>query len=141
MPEHTGDAARTSTRSGPGRLLVAVYAVLAVSATCRALVQLLSKGDEAPLAYGLSLLAGLVYCVATLALARGGEWWRRIAWATISAELVGVLAVGLLSLADEDLFPDDTVWSRFGQGYGFVPLVLPVLGLLWLQRTGEERRS
>jgi hypothetical protein len=118
-----------------------VYAVLAVSATCRALVQLLSKGDEAPLAYALSLLAGVVYCAATVALARGGELWRRIAWTTISAELVGVLAVGLLSLADEELFPDDTVWSRFGQGYGFVPLVLPVLGLLWLRRTGTQRRS
>jgi hypothetical protein len=31
--------------------------------------------------------------------------------------------------------PDETVWSSFGAGYGYVPLVLPVLGLLWLRRT------
>lgn len=134
MPEPIAVGGSPSTRSGPGRLLIAVYAVLAVSATCRALVQLLSKGGEAPVAYALSLVAGLIYLVATVALARGGQRWRRVAWITISVELLGVLAVGMLSLAGTELFPDDTVWSRFGQGYGFVPLVLPVVGLLWLRR-------
>ena len=32
-------------------------------------------------------------------------------------------------------FPDATVWSQYGLGYGFVPLVLPVVGLWWLRRT------
>jgi hypothetical protein len=32
-------------------------------------------------------------------------------------------------------FPDQTVWSLYGVGYGFVPLVLPVLGLLRLRAT------
>jgi hypothetical protein len=130
----------TRTGSGPGRLLVAVYAVLALSATARALVQLLTKGDEAPVAYVLSLLAGIVYGVATVALARRGSRARQVAWLTIGTELAGVLVVGALSLADPALFPDDTVWSRFGQGYGFVPLVLPVLGLLWLWRSGRAVR-
>lgn len=137
MPEPTAAA---PTGSGPGRLLIAVYAVLAVSATCRALVQLVGKGSEAPVAYTLSLVAGIIYVVATLALARSGERARRIAWLTIGTELVGVLVVGLLSLVDAGLFPDDTVWSRFGQGYGFIPLVLPVLGLLWLRRTSSVTR-
>ena len=128
------------TGSGPGRLLVAVYAVLALSATARALVQLLTKGDEAPVAYALSLLAGIVYVVATVALARSGSRARQVAWLTIGTELAGVLVVGALSLADLALFPDDTVWSRFGQGYGFVPLVLPLLGLLWLWRSGRPGR-
>jgi len=129
------DPQRASTRTGAGRLLIAVYAVLAISASCRALVQLLTKGQEAPVAYSLSLLAGVVYVVATVALARSSARARRWAWVTISVELAGVVGVGLLSLVDAQLFPDDTVWSRFGQGYGFVPLVLPVLGLLWLRRT------
>jgi hypothetical protein len=130
----------TRTGSGPGRLLVAVYAVLALSATARALVQLLTKGDEAPVAYALSLLAGVIYVVATAALARSGPRARQVAWLTIGIELAGVLVVGALSLADPGLFPDDTVWSRFGQGYGFVPLVLPLLGLLWLWRSGRPGR-
>ena len=60
---------------------------------------------------------------------------RRIALAACTVELVGVLAVGAASLVVPDAFPDATVWSFFGIGYGFVPLALPVLGLTWLRRT------
>ena len=131
-PVETPDAARTR---GPGRLLVAVYAVFAVAATSRAAVQIATKFDEAPLAYLLSALAGVVYVVATVALARPGQAWRRVALATVSFELAGVLAVGTLSVLDRADFPDATVWSVYGEGYGFVPLVLPVIGLYWLRRT------
>ena len=62
----------TSTRSGAGRALVAVYGVFALAATARSLVQLLTKASEAPLAYSLSALAGLVYVAATLGLAEVG---------------------------------------------------------------------
>ncbi|PJI93471.1 hypothetical protein [Luteimicrobium subarcticum] len=122
------------TRSGPGRLLVGVYGVLALAATARAGYQLATHGSEAPLAYALSLFAGVVYVVATVALWRGGAW-RPVAWAACSVELVGVLAVGTASLVDPDAFPDATVWSGFGQGYGYVPLVLPFVGLWWLWHT------
>jgi hypothetical protein len=114
---------------------VAVYGLFALAATARAGVQLATKFSEAPLAYLLSALAGLVYIVATVALARGGRTSRRIATVAIGAELVGVLVVGTLSVIDPELFPRATVWSVYGIGYGFVPLVLPVLGLLWLQHT------
>ena len=123
------------TGSGPGRLLVAVYGVLALAATARGIYQVATKLDEAPVAYLLSLAAGLVYVVATVALAKD---WRTVAWWAVSIELVGVLTVGTLSLVDVGEFPDETVWSAFGQGYGYVPLVLPFLGLLWLWRTGRS---
>ena len=121
-------------RRGLGRVLVALYALFAVAATSRAAVQIATRFAEAPLAYSLSALAALVYVVATLGLARRGPRWRAAAWAACSAELAGVLTVGTLSLADRAAFPDSTVWSAYGQGYLFVPLVLPVLGLLWLRR-------
>ena len=120
---------------GAGRVLVAVYAVFAVAATSRAAYQLSTRFDEAPLPYLLSAVAAVVYVVATVALSRSGRFWWRVALGACSFELVGVLAVGTASLVDEDAFPDATVWSQFGAGYGFVPLVLPVLGLLWLRRT------
>ena len=31
-------------------------------------------------------------------------------------------------------FPDRTVWSHYGSGYGFMPLVLPFVGLWWIHR-------
>ncbi|MCE1178572.1 MAG: hypothetical protein LWW86_06015 [Micrococcales bacterium] len=128
-----------STGAGPGRLLVAVYAVLALAATGRSVMQLVTAFDVAPVAYLLSALAALIYIVATIALARGDATSRRIAWLAITTELVGVLVVGLASYLVPQAFPDKTVWSHFGSGYGFVPLVLPVLGLWWLARSAGGR--
>lgn len=125
------------TNSGPGRVLIAVYILFAIAATSRATLQIVTKFHEAPVAYLLSAFAAVVYIVATVGLARGGRTGRRTALVCCTVELVGVLAVGATSLLDRALFPDDTVWSGFGQGYGYIPLVLPVLGLLWLRRTRE----
>ncbi len=124
-----------STKSGLGRTLVAIYAVFALSATARSGVQLATKASEAPVAYVLSALAALVYIAATLGLAEVGPAPRRMAWAAVCFELAGVLTVGTLTVLDPELFPDATVWSAFGQGYGYLPLVLPFLGLAWLVRT------
>ena len=122
------------TGRGPGRLLVGVYATFAVAASSRAGYQLATKYSEAPVPYLLSAVAAVVYVVATVALLRDQ---RRLALGCIAFELVGVLVVGALSVVDRGDFPDATVWSAFGAGYGYVPLVLPVLGLLWLRRTAR----
>jgi hypothetical protein len=122
------------TRGGPGRILVAVYAVFAVAATSRSVVQLLTKFDNAPVAYLLSGFAGVVYIAATYGLASRRRWSWYLAVIAVSIELTGVLVVGTLSVVDQSLFPDQTVWSDYGSGYGYVPLVLPVIGLWWLWR-------
>ena len=113
-------------------MLIAVYAIFALSATARAAVQIATKFSQAPLAYLLSALAGVVYIVATIALARG---MRRLAWSAVGFELLGVLVVGTFTVLVARDFPDDTVWSVYGRGYAFVPLVLPFVGLWWLWRT------
>ncbi|WP_307831894.1 hypothetical protein [Prauserella cavernicola] len=137
MPEPAAE--RPATASGPGRILVAVYAIFAVAATSRAAVQIATRFDEAPVPYLLSAFAALVYLLATFALARTGRTWWRVALAACSVELAGVLVVGLLSVFDQAAFPDAAVWSNFGMGYLFIPLVLPVIGLLWLRRTAPTR--
>jgi len=116
---------------GVGNLVIAIYAVFALSASVRALYQLFRKYDEAPLAYWLSLVAAVVYVVATFALAQGKF---ELASATLVFELVGVLTVGSLSYAVPDLFAHPSVWSYFGLGYGLIPLLLPVFGLWWIRR-------
>jgi uncharacterized membrane protein len=124
-----------ATRHGPGRILIAVYGVFALAATARAGVQIATKFSDAPIAYVLSAVAAIIYCAATFALAKATNVSRKIATTAIAIELLGVLTIGAFSYAVPDDFPDATVWSHFGQGYGFVPVVLPVLGLLWLRRT------
>jgi hypothetical protein len=129
------DEPQPSGAHGVGRVLVAVYAVFAVAATSRAAVQIFTKFDEAPVAYLLSAFAAVVYVVATISLARSGRRAHKVAVIACSTELVGVLVIGTLSLVLPEDFPDATVWSVFGRGYLFIPLVLPVLGLLWLRRS------
>jgi hypothetical protein len=130
-----------STRTGPGRLLVAVYGLFALSASARAGVQIATKFGHAPVAYLMSAFAAVVYILATATLASGSPLARRIAVVSCSVEFAGVLAVGTWSLVDPAMFPDATVWSGYGSGYGFVPLVLPVFGLLWLRRWTRRARS
>ena len=130
-----------STRTGPGRLLIAVYGLFALAATARAVVQIATKFDHAPVAYLLSAFAGVVYILATITLAVGSPAARRIAVVSCSVELIGVIAIGTWSVADPATFPDATVWSGYGSGYGFVPLVLPVFGLLWLRRWARRTDS
>ncbi|MFI2365332.1 hypothetical protein [Promicromonospora sp. NPDC019610] len=142
MPERT---AGRRTGRGFGRVLVTIYGVLAFAAIGRSSYELVVKFGEAPVAYTLSTLAAAVYVVATFALAIGTPAWRVTAWITVGIEAVGVVTIGALSLADPDVFGESTVWSGFGQGYGYVPLVLPFVGLWWLWRTSrstsEERTA
>lgn len=123
-----------AVNAGPGRVLIGLYGLFALSAGARAGYQIATRLEEAPAAYLLSALAAAIYLVAMIGLIRGGRGGRSLAMVCCAIELIGVLAVGTASLLAPDAFPQATVWSSFGRGYGFVPLVLPVLGLLWLRR-------
>ncbi len=127
-------------RHGLGRLIVAAYAIFAISATARAGYQIATMFDRAPLAYSLSAFAALVYGVATVSIAAASSTSRRVALVAVGIELVGVLVVGAATALDAAAFPDATVWSDFGAGYGFIPLVLPVVGLVYLLRSRRHPR-
>jgi hypothetical protein len=117
--------------TGPGRLLIALYGLFAVAAGSRAAVQIAGRFAEAPLAYTLSAFAAVVYGLLTVALWRG---MRGLALVSLGIELAGVLVIGTVSLLAPAAFPHDTVWSVYGKGYLFIPLVLPLVGLYWLLR-------
>jgi len=128
--------------SGVGRILVPVYGILALAAVGRSVFQIIDRFAEAPLAFSLSAVSAFVYVVATVALVARGSVWYRVAVATISFELIGVIVVGsitvfapnLIGLASNDPFGrTSTVWSSFGLGYVLIPLVLPILGLIYLR--------
>jgi hypothetical protein len=131
-----GGAVRADRKSsGFGRLIAVVYGVFSLSAGVRSLYQILTDLGAAPLPYLLSAFAAAVYVLATVALARPGARWHRVATAAVLIELCGVLGVGALSVLAPGLFPEASVWSHFGRGYGYVPLVLPLVGLVWLWRS------
>lgn len=121
--------------SGFGRLLVVIYAVFSLSATARALYQVARKFDEAPLSITLSAVSAVIYIVATIALAKKGASAWKLSLAAVSIEMAGVVLIGIFSYIRPELFPLASVWSHFGSGYGYVPLILPMIGLWWLSRT------
>lgn len=133
MSPHGPTGARASRSRGFTTVLVIVYGIFAISATARSLVQILRDFDAAPLAYSLSLLAAITYIAVTVALVRGRDGSRAALWLVV-LELVGVVCVGTVSVLAPSLFPDDTVWSVYGIGYGFIPLLLPVVALTYLMR-------
>lgn len=129
-------ARRTDPKSsGLGRVIIVVYGIFSLSAGVRSLYQILTQFDVAPLAYLLSLFSAAVYVVAAVALAKTGPGWHLIATGAVLVELIGVLGIGAMTFAAPELFADETVWSHFGQGYGYIPLLLPIVGLIWLRRT------
>jgi hypothetical protein len=125
---------------------VIIYAILAIGATSRAIYQMATVYSEARIPITLSAVSGVIYILATLALILPGRGWYRVAWITISFELLGVIVIGTLSLIDPIFagsanVADGTVWSYYGRGYVFIPVVLPILGLIWLSRrppAGDE---
>ena len=124
----------SAIHTGPGRFLTAVYGMLAFAAIGRVTYQLLLKFDEAPFAYTLSAMSAVVYILATVCLVIGSRLSHHIAVAACVFEGVGVLVIGTLSFTHPEYFAHDSVWSAYGVGYGFVPLVLPFIGLWWLRR-------
>lgn len=138
MTEAQGTDAPAETKQGRrskgiGTVLIAVYVVMALAATARSFTQIVERFDEAPLAYGLSAASAVVYILATLALIFSHKpGWYVVAWIAITFELLGVIVVGTLSLTHPELFAHPSVWSNFGNGYVFIPLVLPIIGLWYL---------
>ncbi|MFF6879536.1 hypothetical protein ACFY9S_30100 [Streptomyces sp. NPDC012474] len=140
MTSGEAEVSRRRLISGPGTLLVWLYGVMVVGAVSRSAYQIATEFDRAPLAYSLSAVAGLVYGFITYSLVRGGEKARKAALACCVAELVGVLTVGTWTLIEPSAFPDATVWSDFGLGYVFIPILLPVSAIYWL-RTSRARQG
>ncbi|NMO90718.1 hypothetical protein [Actinomycetospora sp. TBRC 11914] len=136
-PSSEGATATAPRRinSGPGVVLLVVYVIFAISAGARAVFQLAVQFHVAPLAYVLSAFSAAVYIVAAVAI---GRRRRTLALTAVWIELIGVVGIGLFTVLAPQDFTDATVWSDFGSGYGYVPLILPVLGLIWLFRVRES---
>jgi hypothetical protein len=112
-------------------ILIVVYAILALAATGRSSYELTVKFSEAPVPYSISAVSALIYILVTVALWRR---WRTVALVGSAVELLGVLTVGLLTSFEPTWWPDKTVWTGFGSGYGWVPVLLPMVALYFLIR-------
>lgn len=143
-----------------GVILAVSYPVLAISTGFRAVFQIIE--GEAINSPWLTLLGALCYTVATVGFAKQprdnqpppkparsvlGKWWRALspqaAWRVsvyvLAFESFMTLLVGGLSVAGFDIFGRN-VWQFFGADYGYLPLIQPLLGILWLFNPVTMRR-
>ncbi len=115
-----------------GQILAVSYPLLALSAGARAVFQLFfKKGVTDYFPPTLSAIAAVCYLFATVAFVVRKPWAWWVSVLVLMFETAGVLIVGTLSLAMPDLI-GHTVWHNYGSDYGFLPLVQPILGLVWL---------
>ncbi len=112
----------TSRAPGPHKVLLAFYALFTVAAGARALVQLTTQYDEAPVAYWLSLAAAVTYALGWYAIREASVGHTGFASVMLWVELGGRADrrhPHRWSSRTGSRTP--SVWSDFGIGYGFVP--------------------
>ncbi|MDO5721047.1 MAG: hypothetical protein Q4P06_00675 [Actinomycetaceae bacterium] len=144
--ETTTDSAKVRSakdRRGPaygwGRVFIAAFWVVAVVATYTALSDFFAL-SQYPLGPRLvSVLAGLGYVLAAIALSHNGRRMRKVAGACIGFELSGVLITGIVGLGVPQIGQVRNLWANFGQQYWFIPLILPLLGIAWLWWSNPRR--
>lgn len=126
---------------GSARLLIAVYGVFALAASGRAIFELFTKFDQAPVSYTLSAISAVIYLVIALTLADPKPLSRRVAFVALWFELAGVLSVGTAGFFVEELGKFHTVWWMYGAAYGCFPVALPIFGLYYLSRQRKVTAS
>lgn len=124
---------------GLGRLVMAAFWLFGAWVTINAVVDVLhwNSGPIGPVL--VALVAGLVYLLAALALTHNGRRMRMIGWASVSVEAIGPVLVGVLGVGVPQLSDPRSPWGAFGADYWYIPLVLPVVGLVWLWWSNPRR--
>ncbi len=127
----------TPTR-GASDALALFYGLWAVSALGRALYQYIVRRPPDLTPTHISAFVGALYLLIIIGLRRRSPraWWATLA--LLGIELAGVLLVGTVDVVWRP-FPYASVWSGYGAGYFYMPLILPIAGLWWLlQRETRE---
>lgn len=125
---------------GLGRLVMALFWVFGVIVTLIS-VKNLAGDSEAPLGPRfVALLASAVYVIAAVGLTHNGRRMRVIAWASLVISLVGPLIVGVGALGlPSEYSLSFSPWAQFGTTYWGLPLVIPLVGMVWMWWSDPRR--
>jgi len=125
---------QAKTARGASDVLGFFYGLWAFSALGRSSWEYLFKQNvRTYVPAHLSTFVGLLYIFIIIGLHRRTPRWWWITLGLLIAELAGVLIVGTIDVIWRP-FPYATVWSNFGIGYFFMPLLLPFVGLWYMLR-------
>lgn len=115
------------------RGLAALYAFWALAVMSRVSWQYATRlGNHLPT--HLSAITGIIYVLIAYWAWQG--WTKALQWGLI-VELIGVIVVGTYELFYP--FGYATAWSHYGAGYLFMPLLLPIAGIVVVWRNRKRR--
>lgn len=130
---------RKQASRGAADVLGFFYGLWSFSALGRSSYEYLFKPNVATYVPAhLSTFVGALYILIIVGLRKRSPRWWWLTLALLIVELTGVLLVGTIDVIWHP-FPYATVWSKYGIGYFFMPLVLPFAGLTYLLR--KETRA
>lgn len=124
---------------GGGRVVMAVFWVFAIYFTYTSFVDFVTFSNQPIGPRVLSLIAALGYVLIAAAITHNGRRMRIIGWTALLVELAGVLSTGIIGLGVADIGAIRNTWANFGAGYYYAPLILPVIGLVWIWFTNPRR--
>lgn len=114
------------------RGLTLLYLFWATALCSRAIWQYMTRSGNL-LPTHLSLIAGIIY-LAIVVWAWQGRRKRLIAGLIV--ELIGVMVISISEFIWP--LPYASAWSGFGSGYLYMPIILPILGLVHLYWTPRQ---
>ncbi len=124
---------------GLGRIVMAIFWIFGLLTTVPAVIDLI-RDVNSPIGPRLvAVLAGAIYLVIAVGITHNGRKMRLISWAAMIAAFVGPYIMGLFELGVEPVSEVSSAWSHFGAQYWYVPLVLPLVGFVWMWRSNPRR--
>ena len=124
---------------GLGRIIIALFWVLGVWIFATAIIDL-CHGQGKPWGPQLvALLAGVDYLVAATALTHNGRRMRMVGWVSIALSIAVPIGLWVASLGLDELNSARSAWTGMGVDFYYIPLVVSLIGIVWMWRSNPRR--
>lgn len=130
---------RRGPSRGWGRIIIAALWIFAAVVTYTAIADFFTLSSHALGPRLVSVIAALGYIVAAVSLTHNGRRMRVLAWTAIGFEITGVIVTGLIGMEVKEIGEIRNIWANFGAQYGFLPMLVPLVSLVWLWWSNPRR--
>ncbi len=124
---------------GLGRIIIALFWVLGAWIFVTAILDLFHAQGQPWGPRIVALLAGVDYLIAATALTHNGRRMRLVGWATITLSIAIPVILWVASLGLDELNSARSAWTGFGVDFYYAPLIVSVIGLVWMWRSNPRR--
>ena len=124
---------------GLGRIIIAMFWLLGACIFVMAIIDLFHAQGQPWGPRIVALLAGIDYLVAATALTHNGRRMRVVGWVTIALSIAIPIILWVASLGLDELNSARSAWTGLGADFSYLPLVVSIIGLIWMWRSNPRR--